>query len=273
MTSISFENMVNVLLEMFPEFRDSKDFDERDLKRGQYAIWWRFAGYAAQRLHDNGPDDVVVSRLFSFVSEEFANPDSDRAVLDLLALEILEEFASPDKALEYARQNTKGEARLIVEASAPSPDPSLVPEVLVHRQQSNFHQKNRTGGRYATKILGICTGKGHAKEFNVQDFSDVDTLEKFVEEVSTGGSVITPVGKSFLEAYFGMRNLAELLHKRGIVRSFLSNADTAERIFNWLENETGDRRSAGVKRKAPSTKGRRIINVVHDALAIDHLRA
>jgi hypothetical protein len=256
MTSISFQNIASVLLEMFPEFRDSTDFRERDLEF-PYSMWSRFAGYAAQRLHDNGPDDPIVARLFSFVNEQFTTPDSDPAMLDLIGNEIIPEFAWPEKALEYARQNTKGDARLILEAHAASPDPSLVPEEVARRQQFNFDQKQSTRGLYATKVLGIRAEKGDRKEFKLQDFRNVDTLETFLAEVSAGESVITPAGKSFLEAYFGMRTLAELLHKRGIVHRFLSNADTAERIFNWLENETADRRSAGVRRKPGSVRTRK----------------
>jgi hypothetical protein len=63
MTSITYENIVNVLLETFAEFRDSKDFHQRELEFA-YAISSSVAGYAMQRLYENGPDDPVVAGLF-----------------------------------------------------------------------------------------------------------------------------------------------------------------------------------------------------------------
>jgi hypothetical protein len=122
---------------------------------------------------------------------------------------------------------------------------------------SNNLHVSRTGGPYAKKILGTRIDKGDKKEFNVQTFMNVDVLETFLKEVSTGRSVITQEGRSFLQEYFGMSNLAHLLYKRGIVCRFLSDADTAERIFAWLENKTGGRQSDGSGHKRRSTKGKR----------------
>jgi hypothetical protein len=83
---------------------------------------------------------------------------------------------------------------------------------------------------HAKKILGVRNYRSDKKEFSVFDFADIDVLESFLEEVSTGESDITPAGKSFLEKHYGLNNLSELLHRRGVAHRFVHKGDSpAER--------------------------------------------
>jgi hypothetical protein len=89
---------------------------------------------------------------------------------------------------------------------------------------------------HAKKILGVRNYRSDKKEFCVFDFADIDVLESFLEEVSTGESDITPAGKWFLEKHYGLSNLSELLHKRGIAHRFVYHGDSAAGIEQWLRN-------------------------------------
>jgi hypothetical protein len=151
MTPISFENGQyppgDVARIQGPELLQT--LGEEELKLEPYLPW----GHSAmQRLHDNGPDDPVVARLFSFLNGQFANPDSEHNVLELLTIQIFENFAQEEKSLEYARQNTKDEARQSLEESiwwtgVDSPEECIAPEAAVRRQQLLFNRKYKGGLR------------------------------------------------------------------------------------------------------------------------------
>jgi hypothetical protein len=89
---------------------------------------------------------------------------------------------------------------------------------------------------HAEKILGVRNYRSDKNEFSVFDFADIDVLESFLEEVSTGESDITPAGKSFLEKHYGLNNLSELLHRRGIAHRFVYKGDSPAGIEEWLKN-------------------------------------
>lgn len=89
-------------------------------------------------------------------------------------------------------------------------------------------------GAYAHKILGIRNYKSMKKEFFVNDFLELQKLEDFLEEVSTGESDITPAGKLFLEKYYGLEKLSTSLVRRGKFTLY-SRPSTFEEFHVWLE--------------------------------------
>lgn len=64
---------------------------------------------------------------------------------------------------------------------------------------------------FKSKILGIRNYKSSKNEFFIDDFLDLKFLDSFIGEASNGESDITPAGKSFIEVYYGLTNLAEII--------------------------------------------------------------
>ncbi len=132
---IDYSNIVDFLIEEFPEFKETevfKLFDKEDFKLA-YIVWGAFSIYAVDRLMKNGADDLVVQRLFNFINEQFDNTDSDPKVLELLTVEIFESFAQEKESLKFSRQNTHGKPRHPVEMSLAytgedKPDLIIAPE-------------------------------------------------------------------------------------------------------------------------------------------------
>lgn len=75
----------------------------------------------------------------------------------------------------------------------------------------NNTEKQKLIGTYKPKILGIRNYKHSKKEFFMEDFLNLKSLDGFLEEVGTGECDITPAGKAFLEKYYGLGELANLL--------------------------------------------------------------
>ena len=95
--------------------------------------------------------------------------------------------------------------------------------------------------KYANKILGVRNYKHEQSEFFVKDFTDLDLLEPILNEMFTGESDISPAGKRFLEEYYGIGNLAELLFRRENIKemgwSFPSIQEIEEHINNIVPME------------------------------------
>jgi len=84
-----------------------------------------------------------------------------------------------------------------------------------HKKSSFFSMDNNEKQRvievFKPKILGIRNYKSLKKEFFVDDFTNLQVLDNFMEEVSCGESDITPAGKAFLEKYYGLNKLPDLI--------------------------------------------------------------
>ena len=87
---------------------------------------------------------------------------------------------------------------------------------------------------YENKILGIRNYKSSKKEFSLSDLTNPPILGDFIVETLTGESDITPAGKSFLEKYYGFKNLAADLLKNEIFKKTHSHVPPEE-LQKWLE--------------------------------------
>ncbi len=64
---------------------------------------------------------------------------------------------------------------------------------------------------YKSKILGIRNYNSTKTEFDSSDLTNNKMLARFLEEVFTGESDITPAGLAFLESYYGeMKKVAKI---------------------------------------------------------------
>lgn len=88
---------------------------------------------------------------------------------------------------------------------------------------------------YTNKILGVRNYASDKKEFNVCDFIDLEILAKFLDEVDTSESDISPAGKSFIKKYYGFSNLARLLVGQKLLNEAIADYSIDE-LTHWLEN-------------------------------------
>jgi hypothetical protein len=88
---------------------------------------------------------------------------------------------------------------------------------------------------FATKILGVRNYKAEKKNFYVGDLIQNETLDRFLNEVRTGESDITPAGKAFIERYYGYEKLAMDLAERATLREFGRERATSDELHTWLK--------------------------------------
>jgi hypothetical protein len=138
MNDYSHEEMISFLLKEFPEFEESSRYkDLAYLKEDRlslvYVVWGEFASYSVERLKENGSEDKIVQKLFTFINECFENEESSSWVLDLLTVEIFEEFVQTENGLSYARAHTNGKARhrleiVLTATGVGKPDLTIAPD-------------------------------------------------------------------------------------------------------------------------------------------------
>ncbi len=87
---------------------------------------------------------------------------------------------------------------------------------------------------YQGKILGVRNYKSDKKEFFVEDFVTMESLERFLDELDTTECDITPAGKLFLEQYYGFDNLAKLLVERMRLTESIREY-SVEQLSLWLQ--------------------------------------
>ncbi len=98
-----------------------------------------------------------------------------------------------------------------------------------------IEDKEKIESTFKEKILGICNYSG--QEFFVDDFKDLNILNNFLGEVFCGESDITPAGKSFLNHYYGFKNLSSILLKENkSIASSEFGMESEKSIFEWLES-------------------------------------
>lgn len=95
-----------------------------------------------------------------------------------------------------------------------------------------YMSKEQIKDRYTEKILAVRNYASEQRVFGVQDFVNTTTLETVLEEVSDGESDITPAGKAFLDQYFGIENVAQMMLERGFLDK--STADSVPLVAEWL---------------------------------------
>jgi hypothetical protein len=87
---------------------------------------------------------------------------------------------------------------------------------------------------YSGKILGVRLYKSDKQELLVDDFMVIDVLDEFLAEVSASECDITPAGKSFLERYFGLERVAQMMAQRKAEFSREMGERSVDDIRRWL---------------------------------------
>jgi hypothetical protein len=105
MAGIRYSDVVKVLLERFPEFREHKEFQLVDLDLA-YSVWGTFGRYITdymRRLPTTELDENdLVNRVFDLANDLMDSGDDDTQTI--VVIELFENFYSYRKTLEIARR-------------------------------------------------------------------------------------------------------------------------------------------------------------------------
>lgn len=101
----------------------------------------------------------------------------------------------------------------------------------IDKEEANREQARK---KYKNKILAIRNYKSDKKHFTVDDFTDLKTLGKILDEIDTSESDITPAGKAFIRNYYGVQGLASLLITQDILTEAIKDL-SFEELTKWLE--------------------------------------
>ncbi|NIA70681.1 hypothetical protein HBA54_18955 [Pelagibius litoralis] len=103
MAEIAYKDVVPLLLERFPEFREDERYrpEEVDLP---YSIWGGFGRYITELVSELPDDELddhpVVARLFDFTNEMMSGGDEETQ--SIVAIELFENFYEYRKTYDLA---------------------------------------------------------------------------------------------------------------------------------------------------------------------------
>ena len=116
MKKITYNNLDNILIEEFPEFKKSKEYEDKD-KEFKYAFIAGFSRFIVQMIDGETFKQEFIQRVFSFINDIYNGPeiskeDGSDTVQNLFYVEIFENLAQSKLAVEMARQYLQGKAKL-----------------------------------------------------------------------------------------------------------------------------------------------------------------
>lgn len=109
MNTFKYEDIINITLERFPEFKDSEEFKraESDLELPHVVYGW-FMDFLKRIISENGFNDPIIKKFIVFTNEIFEDSNSDPKSLDLFYVEIFEGFYELKELFNFARNNFIG---------------------------------------------------------------------------------------------------------------------------------------------------------------------
>jgi hypothetical protein len=110
-TQIAYNDVVDILLERFPEFKETEDFKwgiDLDIP---YSVWGAFGRYITTYMNrlpaDRIEADELVNRVFDFANEMLDRGDDDTHTI--VVIELFENFYTYRKTLELGRRKLKSQ--------------------------------------------------------------------------------------------------------------------------------------------------------------------
>ncbi len=115
MKEITYNNITDTLLEEFPEYKQSKEYDDKD-KDFQYATMGSFGRFLVQTIESEIHNTELIQRIFEFINQiyngpQVGNQDGSDTLQNLLYVEIFENLAQTKLGAETARQYLQGKAK------------------------------------------------------------------------------------------------------------------------------------------------------------------
>lgn len=107
MKEVTYSNIVTVLLEEFPEYGQSKEYDGG--KEFPYATMGGFGRFIVQAIENEPSNTELIQRIFEFINEiyngpEVSNQNQSDTIQNLLYIEIFENLAQTRSGVDAARK-------------------------------------------------------------------------------------------------------------------------------------------------------------------------
>jgi hypothetical protein len=104
MNKITFENIVQYIINEFPDFTE---YDKGSLDI-QHVILGNFADFIVEKIESNEYNEIV-EKAVEIINKIFQD-SLDTKLMDLFQVEVFENFAQSEKAINFSRSNLKGKA-------------------------------------------------------------------------------------------------------------------------------------------------------------------
>lgn len=115
MKEITYNNIADILLEEFPEYKQSKEYDDKD-KEFQYATIGSFGRFLVKIIESELPNTELIQRVFEFINQIYngpliSNQDNSDTLQNLLYVEIFENLAQTKLGAETSRKYLQDKAK------------------------------------------------------------------------------------------------------------------------------------------------------------------
>lgn len=116
MEPITYNNIVNNLVERFPDYRMSDEFD-KDSLHSQYVMFSGFGRFLTAEIEKEEQSDELTKRAFQFINEIYNGPtiksdtDPQDTLQNLIYIEIFENLAQTKRGVQIARKYLIGKAK------------------------------------------------------------------------------------------------------------------------------------------------------------------
>ncbi len=120
MKEITYNNIVDILLQEFPEYKQSRYYNDAD-REFLYASMGSFGRFIVQIIENEAHDSKFIQRFFEFINQiyngpEINNKDGSDTLQNLLYVEIFENLAQTKLGVESARRYLQGKAKIEFES-------------------------------------------------------------------------------------------------------------------------------------------------------------
>jgi len=105
------QNMVDELLEEFPEFISTTNYniieDSKDLP---YIVYGAFSDYIIESVQNLEENNIIIIRFIDWVNKVFNSSKYSKEDINLLYITLFEPFSGSEKLKKFAEENFTGEA-------------------------------------------------------------------------------------------------------------------------------------------------------------------
>jgi hypothetical protein len=115
MKKITYENISDLLLHKFPEYKNSENYEPENTDLN-YVVFGNFAQFLLARIAEYPETDELIQRVFGFINDIYNRTDIESSsgedtVQNLLYIELFENLAQTKQGVALARKYLKERAK------------------------------------------------------------------------------------------------------------------------------------------------------------------
>jgi len=114
MKQITYDNVVDILLEKFPEYKNSERYFDESNKELQYIVLGNLSLMALEDI-DKKTDKSLAEKLIKFTDETMNNPNSGDELINLFQVEVFEQLVASRTGAILAKQLLHGKSIELLE--------------------------------------------------------------------------------------------------------------------------------------------------------------